>query len=78
MYWCVGPDGSAVCPGRAMEPHDNGKHRAGQTYLTCSTNKQGVFSRRIYNARYLMHHVIFFHYKIYRGILIFFFIYLFF
>uniref|UniRef100_A0A8D0XNR2 Leucine-rich repeat serine/threonine-protein kinase 1 n=1 Tax=Sus scrofa TaxID=9823 RepID=A0A8D0XNR2_PIG len=24
MYWCVGPDGSAVCPGRAMEPHDNG------------------------------------------------------
>ncbi|XP_065762554.1 leucine-rich repeat serine/threonine-protein kinase 1 [Muntiacus reevesi] len=24
MYWCVGPAGSAVCPGRAMETQDNG------------------------------------------------------
>ncbi|XP_036699621.1 leucine-rich repeat serine/threonine-protein kinase 1 isoform X6 [Balaenoptera musculus] len=24
MYWCVGPEGSAVCPGRAMETHNSG------------------------------------------------------
>lgn len=24
MYWCVGPAGSAVCPGRAMETQENG------------------------------------------------------
>lgn len=31
MYWCVGPEGSAVCPERAMETR-NGKSRAS---LTC-------------------------------------------
>ncbi|XP_073657435.1 leucine-rich repeat serine/threonine-protein kinase 1 isoform X4 [Tursiops truncatus] len=24
MYWCVGPEGSAVCPGHAMETHNSG------------------------------------------------------
>ncbi|XP_076980135.1 leucine-rich repeat serine/threonine-protein kinase 1 isoform X1 [Tamandua tetradactyla] len=44
MYWCVGPEGSAVCPGRAMETH-TGAVDMGSKASTPGSNPPAHFPR---------------------------------